>query len=83
MKNQKTYFHSGIRIENNKFETFDKPLLYAKSVDGIIFKNNKIRKNNSFPAFHWIKKEFLFERVINEDVSNNKINGLPLIYSKD
>jgi len=36
---QKKYFHSGIRIENNEFETFDIPILYAKSVDGLTFKN--------------------------------------------
>src|SRR5690606_32794223 len=56
LKNQKTYFHSGIVIENNKFETFDKPIVYAKSVDGLIFKGNKIKTNTDFPAFHWNKK---------------------------
>lgn len=80
LKNQKKYFHSNIKIENNKFETFDKPLLYAKSVDGIIFKNNKITTNNDYPAFHWNTKEILFERVINAKVEGNTINGKPLLY---
>lgn len=83
LKNQKTYFHSGIVIENNTFETFDKPLVYAKSVDGILFEGNKIKTNNDYPSFHWNKKEFFFERVINEVIKNNTINGKPLIYSNN
>ena len=75
LEDQKKYFHGGkegaIRIENNVFETFDKPILYAKSVDGIVFKNNIIKKNNDFPAFHWNKEPFLFERVINAVIEDN------------
>lgn len=80
LKNQKKYFHSGIKIENNYFNTFDKPILYAKSVDGITFINNKIETNTKYPAFHWNKKEILFERVLNARINNNTINGKPLIY---
>lgn len=75
LKNQKKYFHSGIKIENNYFETFDKPILYAKSVDGISFKDNKIKTNKEYPAFHWNKKEILFERVIHAIIKNNRIDG--------
>lgn len=82
LKNQQKYFHSGIKIQDNIFKTFDKPLLYAKSVDGIEFSNNKITTNNDFPAFHWNKKEFFFERVINEVIKNNTVNGLPLEYKE-
>lgn len=72
---QKKYFHSGIRIENNEFETFDIPILYAKSVDGLTFKNNTITTNTEYPAFHSNKKPILLERVINADVRSNKLNG--------
>lgn len=34
--------HRNIRIENNIFETFDYPVLYAKSVKGLIFSGNRI-----------------------------------------
>ncbi|MDH5826324.1 right-handed parallel beta-helix repeat-containing protein [Sphingobacterium faecium] len=78
LKNQKKYFHSGIKIENNYFETFDKPILYAKSVDGITFRNNKIKTNKEYPAFHWNKNAILFERVVNTDIDNNTIDGKPL-----
>lgn len=44
LKSQKRYFHSGIVIEDNEFETFDMPILYAKSVDGLVFRNNVIRQ---------------------------------------
>ena len=50
MKSQKRYFHSGIVIEDNEFETFDMPILYAKSVDGLVFRNNVIRQNHDYPA---------------------------------
>ena len=83
LKNQKKYFHSNITIENNYFETFDKPILYAKSVDGIIFSNNKIKTNTDFQAFHWNKKEILFERVINAKIENNTINNQPLNISSN
>ncbi|WP_317170638.1 alpha-1,3-galactosidase-related protein [Sphingobacterium litopenaei] len=82
LKNQQKYFHSGIKIQNNTFKTFDKPLLYAKSVDGIIFSNNKITTNSDYPAFHWNKKEIFFERVINEVIKNNTIDGILLEYKK-
>ncbi|AMD84216.1 hypothetical protein SAMN05444369_10579 [Capnocytophaga haemolytica] len=69
---QKGYFHSGITIEDNTFETFDEPILYAKSVDGLVFKNNKVIKNKAYKPFHNNKKPILLERVINskiEDIS--------------
>ena len=46
LKGQQQYFHGGpeggIVIEDNEFETFDAPILYAKSVDGLVFRNNTI-----------------------------------------
>lgn len=72
LKNQQKYFHSGIVIENNVFETFDNPIVYAKSVDGLIFQNNTIKHNQKYPAFHWNKSPFFFERVINAKFKNNQ-----------
>lgn len=74
LKNQKQYFHSGIVIENNEFDTFDTPILYAKSVDGLIFSNNTIHQNHEYPAFHWNKYRFFFQRVTNYDISNNQMD---------
>lgn len=72
LKEQVKYFHGGkkgsIRIENNTFETFDMPILYAKSVNGLTFKNNIIKTNTDYKPYHWNKQRFLFERVINADI---------------
>jgi hypothetical protein len=75
LKGQKKYFHSGIKIENNTFETFDQPILYAKSVDGLSFSHNKIFTNNTYPAFHRNKKRVLLERVVGLDMADNKVDG--------
>ncbi|MES2775093.1 MAG: alpha-1,3-galactosidase B [Bacteroidota bacterium] len=75
LKNQQKYFHSGIRILNNKFETFDRPILYAKSVDGLIFKDNTITTNKDYPALLPNKKSVVFDRVTGTEIGNNKVDG--------
>ncbi len=72
LKEQKKFFHSGIVIENNIFEMFDEPILYAKSVENLIFRNNTITYNNDFAPFHWNKYKFFFERIKNIRIENNK-----------
>lgn len=66
---QQKYFHGGkdggIVIENNEFDTFDSPILYAKSVDGLLFRGNIIKKNSEFVPFHSNKSRFILERVTN------------------
>lgn len=67
LSDQQGYYHGGkqdaIRIIDNEFEVFDAPILYAKSVDGILFKDNVIRTNTEFPPFHWNRDRFRLERV--------------------
>ncbi|MCD8182484.1 MAG: right-handed parallel beta-helix repeat-containing protein [Bacteroides sp.] len=69
LKNQQKYFHGGdkasIVIENNEFDCFDTPLLYAKSVDGLVFRNNIIKKNTDYKPFHPNQNRFKLERVTN------------------
>lgn len=73
LKDQQKYFHGGkeggIVIEDNEFDTFDAPILYAKSVDGLIFRNNVIKTNTAYKPFHWNKSRFLLERVTNARIS--------------
>jgi hypothetical protein len=45
---EETYFHRNIKIINNVFNAFDDGLLYAYSVDGIIFKCNRYKRINSY-----------------------------------
>ncbi|MBO6189653.1 MAG: alpha-1,3-galactosidase B [Alloprevotella sp.] len=65
---QQQFFHSGIVIEDNTFETFDRPLLYAKSVDGITWHRNRVIENNEYAPFHWNKERFLLEKTKNVDL---------------
>lgn len=68
LESQTKYFHSGIKITDNVFETFDNPLLYAKSVDGLIFLNNRVKKNSDFSPFHALKAPITLERVTNTQI---------------
>ncbi len=65
LPNQRQYFHGGrpgsIVIEDNKFITFDAPLLYAKSVHGLVFKDNKVTTTTDYKPFHWNQKPVLLE----------------------
>ncbi len=79
LEGQQTYFHSGIRIENNDFQTFDMPILYAKSVDGLLFKNNKITTNSDYAAFHKNKERIKLERVTAYEIKGNTLNGKAFI----
>ena len=63
LNDQNQYFHSNIVIENNKFTTFDEPILYAKSVNGLVFRKNKIKRSKAYKPFHWNKEKFKMERV--------------------
>lgn len=73
LNGQTTYFHGGkpgaIQIVDNEFDTFDAPILYAKSVDGLVFKQNIIRTNTDYPPFHWNHNRFLLERVNRVEIS--------------
>ncbi|MDE7024282.1 MAG: alpha-1,3-galactosidase B [Paramuribaculum sp.] len=72
---QKSYFHgskNGIVIENNEFVTFDTPLVYAISVDGLKIMNNKIFHNHDFPAYHSNKYAFKLNRVKNTIIAGNQ-----------
>src|SRR5699024_10385234 len=74
LENQEKYYHSNVVIEDNYFETFDKPILYAKSVDGIEFTGNEIKHNEDFEPFHWNHYVFNFEKVKNVHIKNNKFD---------
>ena len=71
LEDQNKFFHSGIVIEDNTFEMFDRPIVYAKSTDGLIFRNNIILYNNDFEPFHWNNHMFFFEKVNNVLIENN------------
>ncbi len=57
------YFHSGITIRRNRFETFRVPIVYALSVDGLRFEENTIVENNDFPQLLPAGDRFRLDRV--------------------
>lgn len=67
LSDKQGYFHGGkpeaIRIIDNEFEVFDAPILYMKSVDGLLFRNNTIRMNSEYAPFHWNRSRFHLEQT--------------------
>ncbi len=68
-------FHRNIRIENNTFHPFDFPVLYAKSVDGLYFINNTLKRSNDFKPFHPRKYMITLEACKNVIIKKNKLVG--------
>lgn len=72
LQKQEKYYHGGnpeaIRIINNKFDVFDAPILYAKSVDGLLFKGNEIHINSEYIPFHWNRSRYRLEHVGRIDI---------------
>ncbi|MDD5597637.1 MAG: hypothetical protein PHV82_06815 [Victivallaceae bacterium] len=63
-------YHRNILIENNIFQTFDTNIIYARSVDGLIFRNNKIDKTDTYPRYH--KERYTIKA---EGCKNIVVNG--------
>lgn len=71
---QKPY-HRNITIEQNTFHAFDYPVLYALSVDRILFTKNRIVRSHEFEPFHARKHCLTFEACKNAEVSGNFFEG--------
>ncbi len=66
------YVHKNITIENNIFETFDTPILRAKSTSGLIFRNNKIVHTDTFTNEKGGKPSFNFVQCKNVEIDLHK-----------
>ncbi len=71
LTNQKEYYHRNVRIEDNEFNTFDVPLLFAISTKNLVFRNNTIKYNNDFKG--WGRKPFEFQRCAGVTITGNKV----------
>lgn len=70
---KKEKYHRNIRIFNNEFQLYDYPVLYAKSVDGLEFKENRLERSYDFQAFHPRKYGFSLLSCRNVEISGNYI----------
>ncbi|MBZ5858403.1 right-handed parallel beta-helix repeat-containing protein [Flavihumibacter profundi] len=68
-------YHRNIKITGNKFHPFDYPILYALSVDGLVFSNNTIERSNQFTPFHTRKSGLSFNACKNVEIGKNIIIG--------
>ena len=68
-------FHRNIRIEDNEFHPFDYPVLYAKSVDGLTFLNNRMIRSQLFAPFHAGKSTLTLEACRAVRIEGNHFEG--------
>ena len=71
LKGQKERYHRQVRIEDNRFDTFDVPLLFAMSTDGLSFARNKVTYNDHYPA--WNKPPFILRHCENFVQKDNQV----------
>lgn len=67
-------FHQNICIENNRFFTFDIGILFARSVDGIAFKNNTVRRTDTYEPIGRATAALTFEACRHIDVADNNVD---------
>ncbi len=67
-------FHQNIRIEENRFFTFDIGILFARSVDGISFKNNTVRRTDTYEPIGRATTALTFEACRHIDVADNNVD---------
>ena len=68
-------FHRNIRIEGNTFHLFDYPILYARSVDGLTFLDNKLIRNTTYQPAHRRKEGITLEYCRNVRIGRNQVEG--------
>ncbi len=68
-------FHHNIRITDNEFHLFDYPVLYALSVEDLVFSGNKLVRSRQFEPFHRRKAGLTFESCKKVTVASNTIEG--------
>ncbi|MHC4740940.1 MAG: alpha-1,3-galactosidase-related protein [Planctomycetota bacterium] len=68
-------FHRNIRIEGNVFHAFDYPLLYAKSVDGLTFSENRIVRSTRYQPHHRRRHMLNLEYCRGAKVVANRLEG--------
>ncbi len=68
-------YHRNIRIENNVFKSFDYPILFARSVRGLIFRDNKLGRTKTYQPFAVNKSTFVFDGCRDVRIERNTYTG--------
>jgi hypothetical protein len=75
----KAGFHRNIRIENNQFDLYDYPVLYAKSADHLVFKGNRLTFSQRYQPWHprkfSVSLEYCKDVIIEENVIDPAVLG--------
>jgi len=64
-------YHRNIRIQNNTFKHFDWAILFARSVDGLVFAGNTLEKTVTYVPYSR-KTVFYFDGCRNVEIKDNK-----------
>ncbi|WP_052572750.1 NPCBM/NEW2 domain-containing protein [Haloferula sp. BvORR071] len=82
LEGQKEFYHRNVRIEGNRFETFDVPLLFAMSTSGLSFTGNEVTYNDHYPA--WNKPPFILRHCKNFVQKDNRVtrDGKPVEWTE-
>jgi len=67
-------FHQNIRIVNNTFNPFDVPILYAKSVQNLVFSKNTIIRSYKDKPWRRPPYTFYLDACKNVTISDNKMD---------
>lgn len=85
---QQQYFHGGadvpgVIIKDNDFEIFDAPVLFAKSIDGLRFTNNRIHLNRDYIPYHPNKYTYRIQHSKHIDIDSNTYHGVSPSFKAD
>lgn len=67
-------YHKNIRIVDNVFQAFDYPVLFARSVNGLKFENNKLLRSYDFQPYHENKVTFSLSGCKNVSIQHNSVD---------
>lgn len=63
-KHRGTPFHRNIRICGNTIHRFHRPLVFARSVDGLEFTGNDIHESSAYPPSDTEKQDYIIEEAV-------------------
>lgn len=72
---EKEYYEGIIKIRNNRFKSFDRSILDAKSVKFLVFENNIIEPSGTYPQLHPECPEVKIMHIGNFSLRKNKYIG--------